>query len=196
MRNKLFKESFNAKKLREADKPAPKSIEDCQKWIDYDMKHYGKISERTNEIIKRAGFQIIKDDHGDYEVTAGKYDESCKKEELKEAMSEKESKVAEIISQLKGMDSSHFYTALMIYELLDIERPTEALIEAIEDYVDDLDTIYDDYVRDEVRIIAEEFDGDKEVKDEVKVETEVEEKLGEFKKPEHKDSNKDFEYKD
>lgn len=63
------------KLLKEEDRPAPKSIEDCQKWIDYDMKHYGKISDNTNDIIKKAGYQIIKDDHGDYEVTAGKYED-------------------------------------------------------------------------------------------------------------------------
>lgn len=38
------------------------------------MKRYGKISERTNDLVKKAGFQIIKDDHGDYEVAAGKYE--------------------------------------------------------------------------------------------------------------------------
>lgn len=69
--------------LTESDKPAATSIEDAQKWVDFDMKRYGKISERTNELVKKAGFQIIKDDHGDYEVTAGKF-ESCEKE-LKES---------------------------------------------------------------------------------------------------------------
>lgn len=68
--------------LKEEDKPAPKSIGDCQKWIDYDMKHYGKISNNTNEIIKKAGFQIIKDDHGDYEVTAGKYEDLDKEKKF------------------------------------------------------------------------------------------------------------------
>ena len=43
------------------------------------MEHYGKISGRTNDLVKKAGFQIIKDDHGDYEVAAGKF-ESCKEE--------------------------------------------------------------------------------------------------------------------
>lgn len=66
--------------LHEDDKKAPESIEDCQKWIDYDMKHYGKISDNTNEIIKKAGFQIIKDDHGDYEVTAGHFEDLEEKE--------------------------------------------------------------------------------------------------------------------
>lgn len=63
-------------KLEESDKPAALSIEDAQKWVDYDMKRYHKISDRTNRLVKKAGFQIIKDDHGDYEVAAGRYDES------------------------------------------------------------------------------------------------------------------------
>lgn len=62
--------------LNESDKPAAISIEDAQKWVDYDMKKYGKISNRTNRLVKKAGFQILKDDHGDYEVAAGKF-ESC-----------------------------------------------------------------------------------------------------------------------
>lgn len=66
------------KELKEADKPAATSIEDAQKWVDYDMKKYGKISARTNKLVKKAGFQIIKDDHGEYEVAAGKF-ESCGK---------------------------------------------------------------------------------------------------------------------
>ncbi len=64
------------KDLKEADKPAATSIEDAQKWVDYDMKKYGRISAKTNKLVKKAGFQIVKDDHGDYEVTAGKF-ESC-----------------------------------------------------------------------------------------------------------------------
>lgn len=47
------------------------------------MKKYGHISDKTNDLVKKAGFQIIKDDHGDYEVAAGKY-ESCKNESLEE----------------------------------------------------------------------------------------------------------------
>jgi len=74
-------------KLEEADKQAALSIEDAQKWVDYDMKRYHKISDRTNRLVKKAGFQIIKDDHGDYEVTAGKYEsknESLNKKKLTE----------------------------------------------------------------------------------------------------------------
>lgn len=60
--------------LQESDKPAATSIEDAQKWVDYDMEKYGEISEKTNELVKKAGFQIVKDDHGDYEVVAGKFE--------------------------------------------------------------------------------------------------------------------------
>lgn len=67
-------ESRLEEKLEEADKPAAVSIEDAQKWVDFDMKRYGKISERTNKLVEKAGFQIIKDDHGDYEVIAGKFE--------------------------------------------------------------------------------------------------------------------------
>jgi hypothetical protein len=74
----LLLESCKSKKskksLKESDKPAATSIEDAQKWVDYDMKKYGRISGRTNRLVKKAGFQIIKDDHGDYEVTAGKFE--------------------------------------------------------------------------------------------------------------------------
>lgn len=64
----------NKTNISESDKPAAVSIEDAQKWVDYDMKKYGRISGRTNRLVKKAGFQIIKDDHGDYEVAAGKFE--------------------------------------------------------------------------------------------------------------------------
>ena len=40
-----------------------------QKWVDYDMKRYGKISDKTNNLIKKAGLTVIKDQYGEYEVT-------------------------------------------------------------------------------------------------------------------------------
>lgn len=111
-----------------------------------------------------------------------------------------EGKVANIINQLKTMDSSLFYVALMIYDVLNIERPSEKLIDAVRDYVDEKDTVYDEFVRDEIRTIAGELDEPLEVeeKEEVKVEEPVEEKLGEFKKSSKKNhkENKDFIYKE
>ena len=40
-----------------------------QKWVDYDMKRYGRISDNTQNYLKRAGLEVVKDNYGDYEVT-------------------------------------------------------------------------------------------------------------------------------
>lgn len=53
-------------------------LDKYQKWVDYDMEKYHKISNKTNSEIRKAGLQIIKDKYGDYQVTAGQYDESLK----------------------------------------------------------------------------------------------------------------------
>lgn len=45
-------------------------VNEYQEWIDYDMKHYGKISKQTMDDIKKAGFTVTRDQYGDYEVTA------------------------------------------------------------------------------------------------------------------------------
>ena len=39
-----------------------------QKWVDYDMKRYGKISDKTNEDLKKAGLKVVKDKYGEYQV--------------------------------------------------------------------------------------------------------------------------------
>lgn len=49
-------------------------IDRYQQWVDFDMSRYGKISERTQQMVNKAGYQIIKDDHGDYEVAAGHFE--------------------------------------------------------------------------------------------------------------------------
>lgn len=53
-------------------------LDKYQKWVDYDMEKYHKISNKTNSEIRKAGLQIVKDKYGDYQVTAGQYDESLK----------------------------------------------------------------------------------------------------------------------
>ena len=45
-------------------------ITDFQRWVDYDMKHYKRISDKTMEAIKEAGLSVVKDQYGDYEVIA------------------------------------------------------------------------------------------------------------------------------
>lgn len=52
-----------------------------QKWVDYDMKRYGKISDITNDKLKRAGLEVVKDDHGDYEVISKEDNGKVLKEE-------------------------------------------------------------------------------------------------------------------
>ena len=47
-------------------------VDEYQEWIDYDMKHYGRISKKTLDDIKRAGFTVTRDQYGDYEITAAK----------------------------------------------------------------------------------------------------------------------------
>lgn len=54
-----------------------------QKWVDYDMKRYHDISDKTNEEVKKAGLQIVKDKYGDYQVIAGKYNESLEEVSFK-----------------------------------------------------------------------------------------------------------------
>lgn len=55
------------------------SINQCQKWVDYDMKKYKKISDDTMKKIKSSGYSVVKDQYGDYEVIADRKDESCGK---------------------------------------------------------------------------------------------------------------------
>ena len=59
-----------------------KSLENCQKWVDYDLKRYGKISNTTMKFIVDAGFVVGKDENGDFEVV--KFTEAENKN-LKEA---------------------------------------------------------------------------------------------------------------
>lgn len=51
-------------------------ISEYQKWVDFDMEKYGRISNITMKKIKKAGFSVVKDQYGDYEVIADRRDES------------------------------------------------------------------------------------------------------------------------
>lgn len=73
-------------------------IDEYQQWVDYDMKRYGKISDQTNKEIKEAGLQVVKDKYGDYQVIAGKYDES-----LKEDLDRDLSIISDIIDNYKDI---------------------------------------------------------------------------------------------
>lgn len=66
-----------------------KDIARYQRYVDYDMKHYGEISKKTQGFIDKAGLQLVKDQYGDYEVTAGRYEEACKSHRFARGMQEK-----------------------------------------------------------------------------------------------------------
>ena len=48
------------------------------------MEKYGKISNLTMRKIKKAGFSVVKDQYGEYEVIADRKDESCEKKPVRE----------------------------------------------------------------------------------------------------------------
>ena len=84
-----------------------------QKWVDYDMKRYGKISDKTMAKVKSAGLTVVKDKYGDYEVIAHEPVKECdckdekKKVFVKEAVDKlrmrrlKEARLAKIREQRK-----------------------------------------------------------------------------------------------
>lgn len=72
-----YPEELAELKLKESLKESC-SINQCQKWVDYDMKKYKKISDDTMEKIKSSGYSVVKDQYGDYEVIADRKDESLK----------------------------------------------------------------------------------------------------------------------
>lgn len=54
-----------------------------QKWVDYDMKRYHKISDNTMDKIKKAGLTVVKDQYGDYEVIAHEPVRECDDKDAK-----------------------------------------------------------------------------------------------------------------
>ena len=54
-----------------------------QKWVDYDMKRYHKISDKTMDKIKKAGLTVVKDQYGDYEVIAHEPVRECDDKDAK-----------------------------------------------------------------------------------------------------------------
>lgn len=61
-------EKCSKKSLKEDD--LNKDLAKYQKWVDYDMKRYGRISDNTKSYLKKAGLEIVKDQYGSYEVIA------------------------------------------------------------------------------------------------------------------------------
>lgn len=60
-------ENYQTKLKFEAIRPDSDLVK-YQQWVDYDMKHDGKISSETKRLIRKAGLQVVKDEYGDYKV--------------------------------------------------------------------------------------------------------------------------------
>lgn len=73
-----------------------------QKWVDYDMKRYGKISDITSEKIRKAGLSVVKDQYGDYEVIAKDPVEESKKSEKERYVVGKANKLTEAKKKVSG----------------------------------------------------------------------------------------------
>lgn len=120
-------------------------ITDFQRWVDYDMKHYKRISDKTMEAIKEAGLSVVKDQYGDYEVIADAKVESCGKK-IKE--SEEETVVFRKLPEDRSVDfedevgdvalarivitDNDRLSSFGKKELLDIVNDSETEAEAIE----------------------------------------------------------------
>ena len=68
----------NKKSLKEY-KDLDQDLGEYQKYVDADMKEHGHISKKTMEEIKKAGLSVVKDQYGQYEVTAKETDKDSKK---------------------------------------------------------------------------------------------------------------------
>ena len=51
-----------------------------QKWVDYDMKRYGKVSDKTKQDLDKANLTIVKDKYGAYQVISKELDGKALKE--------------------------------------------------------------------------------------------------------------------
>ena len=74
------------KKFKSKNESIGSDVAEYQKWVDYDMKRYKKISDKTMSKIKKAGLSVVKDQYGDYEVIA--------KEPVRESIANKSKKGA------------------------------------------------------------------------------------------------------
>lgn len=58
----------------ELEESLGQDLTEYQKWVDYDVKRYGKISAKTEELLRKAGLEVVKDDHGAWAVMAKEKD--------------------------------------------------------------------------------------------------------------------------
>ena len=83
-------ESLTRKSKRKIKESKEVDLTEYQKWVDYDMKKYHKISNNTMNKIKKAGLSVVKDQYGEYEVIADRADSDAKNESFNTKLTEKQ----------------------------------------------------------------------------------------------------------
>lgn len=98
-----------------------------QKWVDYDMKRYGKVSDKTQNELAKAGLKLDTNDEGYYEVITA---ESCecfsddnKKVNVVEALTDED---MQILSTFDITDDE-LSTILSIFEYISDENKDTVL---------------------------------------------------------------------
>lgn len=97
-----------------------------QKWVDYDMKRYGKISDKTQNELDKAGLKLNTNDEGYYKVVTA---ESCenlsddKKVNVVEALTDDD---MQILSTFDITDDE-LSTILSIFEYISDENKDAVL---------------------------------------------------------------------
>ena len=76
---KLVESKGNKRESLKEYKDMGQDLGEYQKWVDYDMKKYHKISDDTMSKIKKAGLSVVKDQYGQYEVIAKEADKDSKR---------------------------------------------------------------------------------------------------------------------
>lgn len=126
------------KKVIRANKSLGSDISDYQKWVDFDMKKYGKISDTTMQDIKKAGLSVVKDQYGDYEVIADdKVEGGCHGKKKVESGCHSKKKVTaseDFDDSMELMDIYHDIKNLIIRtnKLIDDSRLADYQIENLE----------------------------------------------------------------
>lgn len=96
-----------------------------QKWVDYDMKRYGKVSDKTQNELNKAGLKLNTNDEGYYEVVTaeGCENSSNKKVNIVEALTDDD---MQILSTFDITDDE-LSTILSIFEYISDENKDAVL---------------------------------------------------------------------
>ena len=131
-------------------------IEKYQKWVDYDMKRYGNVSDKTKEELKKAGLQLIKDQYGDYEVSTGSYKEESKKCELEEDLDEIEIKANDMKIKIEPQEEVE-KSEQEVDEKEEVEFNGEKTVVPVsEETKEEIELDIDDVDKDSVQVATEE----------------------------------------